>query len=124
MPCSLPQNLLSAAAILAVASRGARARDKQTIRVGVLADMNGPYADFSGQGAVVAARLAAEEFGDGATSPKVEILSADHQNKPDIAVSIAREWIDTQHVDAVVECSTSGSALALQSLMRERNASC
>jgi branched-chain amino acid transport system substrate-binding protein len=88
--------------------------------VGVLADMNGPYADFSGQGAVVAARLAAEEFGDGGTPPKVEILSADHQNKPDIAVSIAREWIDTQHVDAVVECSTSGSALALQPLMREK----
>ena len=79
--------------------------------------MNGPYADFSGQGAVAAARLAAEEFGD---STKVEILSADHQNKPDIAVSIARGWIDTQNVDAVVECSTSGSALALQSLMREK----
>jgi branched-chain amino acid transport system substrate-binding protein len=88
--------------------------------VGVLADMNGPYADFSGQGAVVAARLAAEEFGDGGTPPKIEILSADHQNKPDIAVSIAQEWIDTQHVDAVVECSTSGSALALQPLMREK----
>jgi branched-chain amino acid transport system substrate-binding protein len=114
------KNLLSAAAISAVATRGARAQDRQTIRVGVLADMNGPYADFSGQGAVVAARLAAEEFADGTTSPKIEILSADHQNKPDIAVSIAREWIATQNVAAVVECSTSGSALALQSLMREK----
>jgi branched-chain amino acid transport system substrate-binding protein len=98
----------------------AAAQPKQTIHVGVLADMNGPYADFSGQGAVVAARLAAEEFGDGANSPKVEIISADHQNKPDIAVSIARAWIDTQNVDALVECSTSGSALALQSLAREK----
>jgi branched-chain amino acid transport system substrate-binding protein len=114
------RNLLTAAAVSAAASHGTRAQDRQTIRVGVLADMNGPYADFSGQGAVVAARLAAEEFGDGATSPKVEILSADHQNKPDIAVSIAREWIATQNVAAVVECSTSGSALALQSLLREK----
>ncbi|MDT7812180.1 MAG: branched-chain amino acid transport system substrate-binding protein [Acidobacteriaceae bacterium] len=114
------RDLLAGAAGSAVAPSVARAQDKQAIRIGVLADMNGPYADFSGQGAVIAARLAAEEFGDGMTSPKVEILSADHQNKPDISVSIARGWIDTQHVDAVVECSTSGSALALQSLMREK----
>jgi branched-chain amino acid transport system substrate-binding protein len=112
--------LLTAAAGSVVAPRVAWAQDKPPIRVGVLADMNGPYADFSGQGAVVAARLAAEESSNDGTSPRVEILSADHQNKPDIAVSIAREWIDTQHVDAVVECSTSGSALALQSLMREK----
>lgn len=112
--------MLTTAAGSVVASPLARGQDRQPIRVGVLGDMNGPYADFSGQGAVVAARLAAEEFGDTPTSPKVEILSADHQNKPDIAVAIAREWIDTQHVDAVVECSTSGSALALQPLMREK----
>jgi branched-chain amino acid transport system substrate-binding protein len=114
------RDLLAAAAGSVIAPRLARAQDKQPIRIGVLADMNGPYADFSGPGSVVAARLAAEEFGDGGTSPKVEILAADHQNKPDIAVSIARGWIDTQHVDAVVECSTSGSALALQPLMREK----
>jgi branched-chain amino acid transport system substrate-binding protein len=114
------RDLLAAAAGSAMAPRLARAQDKQPIRIGVLADMNGPYADFSGQGSVIAARLAAEEFGDGATSTKVEILAADHQNKPDIAVSIARGWIDRQNVDAVVECSTSGSALALQPLMREK----
>jgi branched-chain amino acid transport system substrate-binding protein len=112
------RHLLAAAAGSVVAPGTVFSQDK-TIRVGVLADMNGPYADFSGQGAVVAARLAAEEFGNNGTA-RVEILSADHQNKPDIAVSIAREWIDTQHVDAVVECATSGSALALQALMREK----
>jgi branched-chain amino acid transport system substrate-binding protein len=102
------RHLLATAAGSAVAPGRVFSQDKQTIRVGVLADMNGPYADFSGQGAVVAARLAAEEFENDGTA-RVEILSADHQNKPDIAVSIAREWIDTQHVDAVVECATSGS---------------
>lgn len=116
----LRRDLLTAAGGSLVAPRLARAQDKRPIRVGVLADMNGPYADFSGQGAVVAARLAAEEFGGGVTSPKVEVLSADHQNKPDIAVAIARAWIDTQSVDAIVECSTSGAALPLQSLMREK----
>ncbi len=114
------RDLLTVAAGAVAAPRIVAAQTKPTIRVGVLADMNGPYADFSGQGAVVAARLAAEEFGDGANSPKVEIFSADHQNKPDIAVSIARAWTDTQNVDAIVECSTSGSALALQSLAREK----
>jgi branched-chain amino acid transport system substrate-binding protein len=109
--------LSAGAAALPVA---ARAQRKQTVRIGVLGDMNGPYADFGGPGAVIAARLAAEEFGEGMMSPQVEILSADHQNKPDIAVSVARNWIDTQGVDAVVECATSGSALALQSMMREK----
>jgi branched-chain amino acid transport system substrate-binding protein len=90
------RHLMTAAAGSVVAPGTVFSQDK-TIRVGVLADMNGPYADFSGQGAVVAARLAAEEFADDGTA-KVEILSADHQNKPDIAVSIAREWIDTRHV--------------------------
>jgi branched-chain amino acid transport system substrate-binding protein len=111
------RNLLAGAAGSALAPRLAAAQGDRPIRVGVLADMNGPYADFSGQGAVIAARLAAEDYGGGA---RVEILSADHQNKPDIAVSIARGWIDTQGVDAVVEGSTSGSALALQALMREK----
>jgi branched-chain amino acid transport system substrate-binding protein len=109
------QLLVGATASLA-APRLARAQSLRPIRIGVLADMAGPYADFAGPGAVIAARLAAEEFGDGA----VEIVSADHQNKPDLSVSIARGWIDTQGVDAVVECATSGSALALQPLMREK----
>jgi branched-chain amino acid transport system substrate-binding protein len=106
--------LLSAAA--AAVPAAARAQPKRPVRIGILGDMNGPYADFAGPGAVIAARLAAEEEGAGS----VEILSADHQNKPDLAVSIARSWIDTQGVDAIVECATSGSALALQSLLREK----
>jgi branched-chain amino acid transport system substrate-binding protein len=114
------RGMITSATASVVLGSTARAQSKPPVRIGVLGDMNGPYADFSGQGAVVAARLAAEEFGDSTTSPRVEILSADHQNKPDIGVSIARSWIDTDHVDAVVECSTSGSALALQGLMREK----
>ncbi len=72
------------------------AQPKQPTLIGVLGDMNGPYADFAGPGAVIAAGLAAEEVNAGTKFPSVEILSADHQNKPDLAVSIARSWIDIQ----------------------------
>ena len=104
------------AAALPAATRG----QGRPIRVGVLADENGPYADFSGVGSVIAARLAAAEFPDGVLGRPIEILSGDHQNKPDIASSMARGWLDQSDAAAIVECSTSGAALALQQVMREK----
>jgi ABC-type branched-subunit amino acid transport system substrate-binding protein len=104
------------AAALPAATRG----QGRPIRVGVLADENGPYADFSGVGSVIAARLAAAEFPDGVLGRPIEILSGDHQNKPDIASSMARGWLDQSDAEAIVECSTSGAALALQQVMREK----
>lgn len=98
----------------------ARSQAKLPIRVGIISDMNGPYADFAGRGVVVAARLAAEEFPDGVLGRRIEILAGDHQAKPSIASTIARNWIDTQGVDALVESGHSGSALALQKLTQDK----
>ena len=106
-------------ATMAGLPRWSSAQQKAPIRIGVLGDMNGPYADFGGPGSVAAARLAAEEFGSVLGRP-VEIVAADHQNKPAIAASIAQGWIDTNDVVAVVECATSGAALALQQVLRDK----
>jgi branched-chain amino acid transport system substrate-binding protein len=91
------------------------------VRIGVLDDMSGPFADQGGAGAVAAARLAAEDFGPESGGLKVEILAADHQNKPDIGTAIARRWVDEQGVDAVVALPNSGVALAVAAVMAERH---
>src|SRR5579875_767855 len=82
----------------------AQAAVPDTVKIGVLNDMNGPFADQSGRGSVVAAQMAAEDFAaEGAHPFKVQILSADHQNKADIGTAIVRGWIDTQSVAAVAD---------------------
>ncbi len=94
-----------------------------TIRIGVLNDMSGPYADLSGKGSVLAAQMAAEDFSAtaGPGAPKVEILSADHQNKADIGANIARSWVDRDDVDAVVDVPNSAVALAVNQVMRDKD---
>jgi branched-chain amino acid transport system substrate-binding protein len=92
-----------------------------TVKVGVLTDMSGPFADQVGAGSVAAAKMAAEDFAPEAKGLKVEILFADHQNKPDIGTAQARTWVDTQGVDAVVDLPNSGVALAVASVMHDRN---
>jgi branched-chain amino acid transport system substrate-binding protein len=92
-----------------------------TVKVGVLTDMSGPFADQVGAGSVTAAKMAAEDFAPEAKGLKVEILFADHQNKPDIGTAQARTWVDTQGVDAVVDLPNSGVALAVASVMHDRN---
>src|SRR4030088_1089205 len=84
-------------------------------------DMSGTYSDLSGQGSVVAARMAVEDFGAAAKGMKVEILSADHQNKPDIGLSIARHWFDVDKVDAIADVPTSSVALAVNEIIRDKN---
>lgn len=83
------------------------------IKLGVLNDRSGVYADLSGEGSVVAARMAVEDFGAADKGITVEIVSADHQNKPDIASNIARQWYDTEGVDAILDVPTSSAALAV-----------
>jgi branched-chain amino acid transport system substrate-binding protein len=94
-----------------------------TIRIGVLNDMSGPYADLSGKGSVIAAQMAADDFtaevGPGA--PKVVVLGADHQNKADIGAAIARRWVDQDGVDAVVDLPNSAVALAVNQVMKEKD---
>jgi branched-chain amino acid transport system substrate-binding protein len=92
-----------------------------TVKVGVLTDMSGPFADQVGAGSVAAAKMAAEDFAPEAKGLKVEILFADHQNKPDIGTAQARTWVDTEGVDAVVDLPNSGVALAVASVMHDRN---
>jgi branched-chain amino acid transport system substrate-binding protein len=99
----------------------AQAELPQIIKVGILNDMNGPFADQSGRGSVVAAQMAAEEFAAQGASFRVEILSADHLNKPDVGAQIVREWVDRDGVDAVADTVNSGVGLAVNTVMAEKH---
>jgi branched-chain amino acid transport system substrate-binding protein len=92
-----------------------------TIKIGVMNDMSGTYADLSGPGSVLAARMAVEDFGAAAKGMKVEILGADHQNKPDIGSNVVRQWIDVEKVDVIVDVPTSSVALAVSDIVRDKN---
>ncbi len=98
-----------------------RAQTAKPLRIGVLTDMNGGYADQAGPGSVEAARMAAADFGGVAAGRPVEILFADHQNKPDIAAALARAWYDQDGVEMITDMPNSAAALAVQQLTRERN---
>ena len=112
--------LLAAAAIGALLAGAARA-DDTTVKLGVLNDMSGVYADISGPGSVVAAQMAAEDFMAKNNGFKVEVVGADHQNKPDVGASIARKWYDQENVDAVMDVTTSSVALAVSDITKEKN---
>ena len=92
-----------------------------TIKIGVMNDMSGTYSDLSGQGSVVAARMAVEDFGAAAKGMKVEIVGADHQNKPDVGSNVVRTWIDIDKVDVIVDVPTSSVALAVNEIVRDKN---
>lgn len=91
------------------------------IRIGIMNDQSGPYADNCGPGAVAAARLAIEDVGGEIDGRKVELVVADDQNKPDLGVSIASRWIENEGVDAIVGCSTSSIAVGVQEVMNRHN---
>jgi branched-chain amino acid transport system substrate-binding protein len=111
---------LSVAGLL---SGGAWAADLSDgiIKIGVLNDQSSLYADLTGQGSAIAAQMAVDDFGAEAKGLKVEIVSADHQNKPDIGSNIARQWIDVDKVDVIVDVPTSSVALAINEIVREKN---
>lgn len=91
------------------------------IKIGVLNDRSGVYADLSGEGSVIAARMAVEDFNAAEKGINVEIISADHQNKPDVASNIARQWYDQDGVDLIVDVPTSSAALAVSEVTREKD---
>jgi branched-chain amino acid transport system substrate-binding protein len=91
------------------------------IKIGIMNDQSGTYADLAGPGSVVAARMAVEDFGAAKKGMKVEILVADHQNKPDVGSSIARQWFDADKVDVIVDVPTSSVVLAVNQIAREKN---
>ena len=112
--------LLGTALALAAGS-GAFAQDK-TIKIGVLSDNSGLYSDLGGAGSTLAAQMAVEDSGLAAKGWKISVVSADHQNKPDIATNIARQWIDVEKVDIFMDVLNSGVALAVNNLVKEKNA--
>ncbi|WP_368660699.1 ABC transporter substrate-binding protein [Paracoccus sp. (in: a-proteobacteria)] len=93
---------------------------EMTVRIGVLNDMSGIYSDLAGPGSVVAARMAVEDFGGAEKGITVEVLAADHQNKPDVGSNIARDWFDQQGVDVIADIPGSAIALAVSDLAREK----
>ncbi|MGA0597697.1 ABC transporter substrate-binding protein [Enterovirga sp. CN4-39] len=90
------------------------------VKIGVLTDMSSIYADFGGRGSVTAAQMAIEDFGGNVAGKRIELIFADHQNKADIGSNIARQWMDQEGVDAIVDLPNSGVALAVQQLAKER----
>ncbi|RAI36852.1 ABC transporter substrate-binding protein [Rhodoplanes serenus] len=117
MPRKAPLLLLAATALLSTA---AFAQAPTSVKIGVLNDQSGVYADFGGKWSLEAARLAVEEMKPQLGDMKVEIVSADHQNKPDIASTIARQWFDVDGVDMITELTTSSVALAVQDIARDK----
>ncbi|MBI1891781.1 MAG: ABC transporter substrate-binding protein [Burkholderiales bacterium] len=120
----LALHLCTACCVLAAQS--ALADDKEKIsagvvKVGILTDMSGPYSALSGQGSVVAAKMAIEDFGGKVLGKPIELVYADHLNKPDIAASKAREWFDTDKVDMIADLVTSSVGLAVQQIARDKN---
>src|SRR5262245_54035850 len=91
------------------------------IKIGGMTDMSGTYADLTGQGSVIAARMAVEDFGAAQKGLKVEIVGADHLNKPDVGSNIVRQWIDVDKVDVIVDVPTSSVALAVNEIVRDKN---
>ena len=91
------------------------------IRIGVLTDMSGLYADLSGEGSVEAAKMAVEEAGGKVAGKTIEVISADHRNKPDVGSAVARRWLENEGVDVIVDVPTSSVALAVNELTRAQN---
>src|SRR2546421_9945614 len=91
------------------------------IKIGVLNDQSGLYADLAGPGSVVAAKMAVEEMGGKIGDTPIEVVVADHQNKPDIGSNIARQWLDVDGVDVIVDVPTSSVALAVAQITRDKN---
>jgi branched-chain amino acid transport system substrate-binding protein len=111
---------IAIAGMFVTASASAQMTNNE-IKLGVLSDMSSLYTDLAGQGSVVAAKMAVEDSGIEKRGIKVEIVSADHQNKPDIGSAIARRWYDAEGVDAIVDVPNSGVALAVAAITKEKN---
>lgn len=109
--------LLSAAVLLSVQV----AKAAETIKIGVLNDQSGVFADNGGTGSVAAAKLAVEDFGGEINGQKIEIITADHQNKPDVAAATARRWFDTENVDMIADGAASSAGFAILEVARQKN---
>ncbi|HEY6522078.1 MAG TPA: ABC transporter substrate-binding protein, partial [Roseiarcus sp.] len=114
------RQVLVAGAALALTPGMVRAQASRPLKIGVLNDMSSVYADYQGVGSVVAAQLAVDDFSKPLGVP-VEIISADHQNKPDVGSAIARQWFDSDHVDVIMDLPNSAVARAVIAVAQEKN---
>jgi len=113
----MKSGLLAAVTVVALAlAQGATAQ----VKIGILNDQSGLYADYGGKYSVEAARMAIDDFGNELLGQKIELVTADHQNKPDLGAAIARRWYDSEGVDMIAELTTSSVALAVQELSKEK----
>jgi branched-chain amino acid transport system substrate-binding protein len=106
---------------LAVTTAGVAFAQDKTVKIGALSDQSGLYADLGGPGSTLAAQMAIEDSGLAAKGWKIDIISGDHQNKPDIGTAIARQWFDVDKVDVIVDVPNSGVALAVNNVIKEKN---
>ena len=116
----LARMLTAALAVVVAAGPAAAQVSDGIVKIGVLNDQSSLYADLAGQGSVVAARMAVEDFGADKKGLKVEIVSADHQNKADVGSQVARQWFDADKVDVIVDVPNSGVALAVNQIARDK----
>ena len=107
--------------LLALAAAAPAARGAESFTIGVMNDQSGPYADLAGPGSVEMARMAIEDFGGSVLGKPIELLIADHQNKVDVGLAIARQWYDERGVSAIFDITNSGVALAIQDLAKARD---
>jgi branched-chain amino acid transport system substrate-binding protein len=114
----MKSGLLAAVAMGALLMAGTASA--QGVKIGILNDQSGVYADYGGKYSLEAAKMAIEDFGGEVLGQKVELVTADHQNKPDLATAIARRWYDNENVDMITELTTSSVALAVQELSKEK----
>ncbi|MBI2714445.1 MAG: ABC transporter substrate-binding protein [Rhizobiales bacterium] len=114
------QSTKLAALLIALSLTPALAEMNGALRIGVLNDMSSVYADFQGPGSVVAAQLAVEDFAK-QSKRRIEVISADHQNKPDVGAGVARRWLDVEGVDMIVDMPNSAVALAVGDIVRDKN---
>jgi len=113
---TIQRRTLLATAPTAAIIRRARAQARPVIRIGVMNDQSGPYRDVNGPTSVACTKQAVQEFAAGGFD--VEVIDADHQNKPDVAVSLAREWFDQRGVDIIMDIAATSCALALASVVK------
>src|ERR1700710_496043 len=106
---------------LTLATGGFALAQDKTVKIGALSDQSGLYADLGGAGSTLAAQMALEDSGLTAKGWKIDIISGDHQNKPDVGTSIARQWFDGDKVDVIVDVPNSGVALAVNNVVKEKN---
>ncbi|WP_315719835.1 MULTISPECIES: ABC transporter substrate-binding protein [unclassified Bradyrhizobium] len=121
MTTSHARRMAALLAATALCFAGSAFADDKVVKIGVLNDMSSLYADIGGPNSVAAANMAVEDSGLKAKGWTIEVISGDHQNKPDVGVNIARQWIDTQKVDVIMDTPNSGVALAVSNLVKEKN---